>query len=58
SRTIDDLSNVECYRATEVIIHPIINRRNRLGNWVCDRNLITSNEVKIGAHSQVLNLFA
>ncbi|CAF4536987.1 unnamed protein product, partial [Rotaria sp. Silwood2] len=27
-RTIDDLSNVERYRAIEVIIRPIVNRRN------------------------------
>ncbi|CAF1122775.1 unnamed protein product [Rotaria sp. Silwood1] len=57
-RTIDDLSNVERYRATEVIIRPTINRRNRLGNWACDGELITANEVRIRAHSQVLNLFA
>ncbi|CAF4345749.1 unnamed protein product, partial [Rotaria sordida] len=35
-RTIDGLSNVERYRATEVIIRPIVTSQTRLSNWACD----------------------
>ncbi len=57
-RTIEELSNVERYRATEVVIHPIITQQNERGNWACDGELITANEVRIRAHHQALNLFA
>src|SRR5579871_3536650 len=57
-RTIEELSNVERYRATEVIIHPIFTRRKELGNWACDGELITANEIRVRAHHQILNIFA
>jgi hypothetical protein len=57
-RTIDDLSNVERYRATQIIIRPIINREEDLGNWSCDGELIKANQLTIRAHYQALNLFA
>ena len=58
ARNIDELSNVERYRATQIIIHPIVNQQEQLGNWSCDGELFTANQVTIRAHHQALNLFA
>ncbi|CAF1034040.1 unnamed protein product [Adineta steineri] len=58
ARTIEELSNVERYRATEVIIRPVITQQKEIGNWACDGEVITANEVRIRAHHRVLNLFA
>ncbi len=57
-RAIEELSNVERFRTTEVVIHPIVTQQNERGNWACDGELITVNEVTIRAHHQALNLFA
>ncbi len=57
-RIIEELSNVERYRATEVVIHPNITQQKERGNWACDGELITANELRIRAHHQALNLFA
>jgi hypothetical protein len=57
-RTIEELSNVERYRATEVVIHPFITHRKEQGNWACDGELIKADEVRIRAQHQALNLFA
>ncbi|CAF3751273.1 unnamed protein product [Rotaria sordida] len=43
-RTIDGLSNVERYRATEVIIRPIVTSQTRLSNWACDGEAFIANE--------------
>jgi hypothetical protein len=58
SQKVEKLSNVERFRATEVIIHPIITQQKERGNWACDGELITANEVRVRAHHQALNLFA
>ena len=55
---IEQLSNVERYRATEVNIHPITNRQKGAGNWACDGESFAANKVTIRAHHQALNLFA
>jgi len=57
-RSIEDLPNVEQYRVSEVLIHPMHTDRLRLGNWACDGELISGNEILIRIHRQVLNLFA
>jgi hypothetical protein len=57
-RTIDDLANVERYRANEIIIKAIINKQQDLGNWSCDGELIQAKQITIRAHHQILNLFA
>ncbi|CAF1510620.1 unnamed protein product, partial [Didymodactylos carnosus] len=57
-RQIEELSNVERYRATEVVIRPIVTRQKELGNWACDGEVIQANEIRIRAHHQALNLFA
>ncbi len=57
-RTIEELSNVERYRTNEVVIHPIITQQKERGNWACDGELITANEIRVRAHHQALNLFA
>jgi hypothetical protein len=57
-RTIDDLSNVERYCATRIVINPIVNQEGDLGNWSCDGELIKANQITISAHRQILNLFA
>jgi hypothetical protein len=57
-RPIENLSDVERYRATKVIIRPIVTGRNVAGNWACDGELLTANEVTIRAHHQALSLFA
>ena len=57
-RSIEDLPNVERYRVSEVLIHPMHTDRIRLGNWACDGELISGNEILIRIHRQVLNLFA
>jgi diacylglycerol kinase family enzyme len=57
-RSIDDLSNVERYRATQIIINPIIDREQDLGNWSCDGELIQAKQVTIRAHRQILTIFA
>jgi diacylglycerol kinase family enzyme len=58
SRSIQDLPNVERYRASEVFIRPMHTDRKRLGNWACDGELISANEIQVRIHRQVLNLFA
>ncbi|CAF3725610.1 unnamed protein product [Adineta steineri] len=58
SRAVEELSNVQRYRATEVVIHPVVSRPKELGNWACDGELIEGNEIKIRAHHQLLSLFA
>ena len=58
SRSIEDLPNVERYRASEIFIRPIHTDRRRLGNWACDGELIEGNEIRIRIHRQVLSLFA
>ncbi|UJR13631.1 hypothetical protein I4U23_000644 [Adineta vaga] len=58
SRTIEDLPNVERYRVSEVLIRPINTGRKRGGNWSCDGELITGNEIQVRVHRQALNLFA
>ena len=57
-RSIEDLPNVERYRASEILIRPLHTDRRRLGNWACDGELISGNEIRIRIHRQVLNLFA
>jgi hypothetical protein len=57
-RAIEELSNVERYRATDIVIRPIVTRQEELGNWACDGELIKANEIRIHAHHQALNLFA
>ena len=57
-QTIEELSNVERFRATEVRIHPIVTREKDQGHWACDGEVIKVNEAKIRAHRQILNLFA
>jgi len=57
-RSIEDLPNVERYRASEVFIHPMHTDRKRLGNWTCDGELISGNEILVRIHRQALNLFA
>lgn len=57
-RPIEELSNVERYRVADVLIHPIVTQQEELGNWACDGELITVNEVRVRAHHQALNLFA
>jgi diacylglycerol kinase family enzyme len=57
-RNIDQLSNVERYRATKVVIKPIIHREEDLGNWSCDGELIQGKQITICAHQQILHLFA
>ncbi|CAF0841111.1 unnamed protein product [Adineta steineri] len=57
-RTIEDLHNVERHRVSEVLIRPMHTDQIRLGNWACDGEVITGNEIKIRIHRQVLNLFA
>jgi hypothetical protein len=57
-RSIEELSNVERYRATEVVIHPIFSQEKELGNWACDGELFEANEIRVCAHHHALNLFA
>lgn len=57
-RSIEELSNVERFRATEVVIHPIFSQKKELGNWACDGELFKANEIRVRAHHQALNLFA
>lgn len=57
-RSIEDLPNVERYRASEVLIRPLHTDRRRIGNWAIDGELVSGNEIKIRVHRQVLNLFA
>ena len=57
-RTIDDLDNVQRYRAIEISINPTSNREDDLGNWACDGELIQAKQIKIRAHQQRLSLFA
>ena len=57
-RSIEDLPNVERYRASEVHVRPINNAQINPGNWACDGELITANEIQVRTHRQVLNLFA
>ena len=57
-RAVEELSNVERFRTTEVVIHPIGTREKDRGHWACDGELIEGNELKIRAHHQSLNLFA
>jgi len=57
-RSIEDLPNVERYRVSEVLIRPIHTDRRRLGNWACDGELVSGNEVQVRIHRQALNLFA
>ncbi|CAF0725979.1 unnamed protein product [Adineta steineri] len=57
-RTIEDLHNVERHRVSEVLIRPMHTDQIRLGNWACDGEVISGNEIKIRIHRQVLNLFA
>lgn len=57
-RSIEDLPNVERYRASEVHVRPISNAQINPGNWACDGEIISANEIQIRTHRQVLNLFA
>ena len=57
-RTVDELPNVERFRATEVLIRPVLTKGEHLGHWSCDGELIDAKEVRVRAHHQVLNLFA
>ena len=57
-QTIEELSNVERYRATEVIIRPMATRRRGAGNWACDGESFAADEIAIRAHHQALKLFA
>jgi diacylglycerol kinase family enzyme len=57
-RTIEDLPNVERYRVSEVLIRPIKTGRKQAGNWACDGELITGNEIQVRVHRQALTLFA
>lgn len=57
-RSIEDLPNVERYRVREVLIRPINIGQKQAGNWSCDGELISGNEIQIRVHRQVLNLFA
>ncbi|CAF1113656.1 unnamed protein product [Adineta steineri] len=57
-RTIEDLHNVERHRVSEVLIRPMHTDQIRLGNWACDGEVISGNEIKVRIHRQVLNLFA
>ena len=34
------------------------NDRKRLGNWACDGELISGNEIRVRTHRQALTLFA
>ena len=57
-RTIEDLPHVERYRVSEVLIRPINAVGKRAGNWACDGELITGDEIQVRVHRQALNLFA
>ncbi|UJR33624.1 hypothetical protein I4U23_021059 [Adineta vaga] len=57
-RSIEDLPNVERYRVSEVLIHPMHTDHIRLGNWACDGELISGTEIQIRIHRQALHLFA
>ncbi|CAF3532786.1 unnamed protein product [Adineta steineri] len=57
-RTIEDLHNVERHRVSEVLIRPMHTDQIHLGNWACDGEVISGNEIKVRIHRQVLNLFA
>jgi hypothetical protein len=57
-RSIEDLPNVERHRVSEVLIHPVHTEPKRLGNWACDGELISGNEIQIRIHRQALSLFA
>ena len=57
-RSIEDLPNVERYRVSEVLIRPMNTNGKQTGNWACDGELITGNEIQIRVHRQALNLFA
>lgn len=57
-RSIEDLPNVERYRVSEVLIRPMNTGVKQAGNWSCDGELITGDEIRIRAHRQALNLFA
>ena len=57
-RHLDELTNVERFRAIDVIIRPIPSNGEKLGYWACDGELIEAKEVRIRAHRRALNLFA
>lgn len=57
-RSIEDLPNVERYRVSEVLIHPINSGRKQGGNWACDGELINGSDIQVRVHRQALNLFA
>ena len=58
SRSIEDLPNVERFRASEVHVRSLNADRIDAGNWACDGELISANEILVRVHRQVLNLFA
>lgn len=58
SRTIEDLPNVERYCVSEVHVRPLDTKQINSGNWACDGELISANEIQVRSHRQVLNLFA
>jgi len=43
---------------SEVLIRPINTGRKQAGNWSCDGELVTGNEIQVRVHRQALNLFA
>lgn len=57
-RSIEHLPHVERYRVSEVLIRPLNADGKRAGNWSCDGELITGNEIQVRVHRQALNLFA
>jgi ceramide kinase len=57
-RSIEELPYVERYRVSEVLIRPLNTGGKQVGNWSCDGELITGNEIQIRVHRQSLNLFA
>lgn len=57
-RAIEDLSNVERLRVSEVLIRPVPTRGKQFGSWACDGELINGNEIQIRVHRQALLLFA
>ena len=57
-RALGNLPNVERYRASEVHVRPLHADQKSPGNWACDGELISANEIQVRIHRQVLNLFA
>ncbi len=57
-RSIEDLPHVERWRVREVHIHPMQTGPKHLGNWACDGELISGNEMLVRVHRRALNLFA